>query len=510
MDLNRASRAVMYVRMSTESQDYSTDHQRAILQEYAAAHSLPIVREYVDDGKSGLDIKRRAGLLSLMRDVQSPQPDFTHIIVFDISRWGRFQDIDEAAYHEHTCRRAGIEVVYCGEKFVDDRGPYASLLKSMKRVMAAEYSRELSEKVFIAQSRFIGMGFKQGGHAGYGLRRLALKACGTPRAVLQYGESKVAVTADRVILVWGPQNEVETVRGIYALYTKNRLSEAGIARLLNSEQIASEFGRPWTHSMVNSVLTNVKYCGALAYNRRSCRLSKPRTRNAQDKWVVNPAAVDPIIQHDAFELAQAERARRLKRYTAPELIALLQDCHDRHGKVNAKIIAADPAMPDPQLFVRKFGSLVRAYDAAGLPRSMTYAFVGTKMRLSVLRDQLMWRVEALIEAAGGTVERSLSPEGFVLNGTLVLRVAVAVPRNPRRGSRNWRIIGKPGVDFLITGRMESSTGEITDYFLISAADLAAGPIYLKASNLDQYASMRYDSLAGMFGNAVAAVPRTSC
>lgn len=194
-----ASRAVIYVRMSTESQDYSIDHQRAKIREYAEAHAIRIIREYVDDGKSGLDIRRRAGLLSLMRDVQSAQPDFTHILVYDISRWGRFQDIDEAAYHEHTCRRAGIEVVYCGEKFAGESGPYASLLKSMKRVMAAEYSRDLSEKVFIAQSRFTEMGFKQGGHAGYGLRRLALKACGTPRAILQYRESKVVAT-DRVIL----------------------------------------------------------------------------------------------------------------------------------------------------------------------------------------------------------------------------------------------------------------------------------------------------------------------
>lgn len=211
-----AKRVVMYVRMSTESQDYSTDHQRAKIREYSAANGMQIIREYVDDGKSGLDIKRRAGLSSLMRDVQSPEPDFSHIIVYDISRWGRFQDIDEAAYHEHTCRRAGIEVVYCGERFANDGGLYASLLKSMKRVMAAEYSRDLSEKVFAAQCRFIEMGFKQGGHAGFGLRRLAIKACGAPRTILEPGESKFAAT-DRVILVPGPDDEVATVRRIYSL-----------------------------------------------------------------------------------------------------------------------------------------------------------------------------------------------------------------------------------------------------------------------------------------------------
>ena len=42
------------------------------------------------------------------------------------------------------------------------------------------------------------MGFKQGGHAGYGLRRLTLTADGTPRRTLEYNESKGAVTDKRL------------------------------------------------------------------------------------------------------------------------------------------------------------------------------------------------------------------------------------------------------------------------------------------------------------------------
>ncbi|OON64514.1 hypothetical protein B0920_14665 [Massilia sp. KIM] len=500
-------RAVMYVRMSTESQDYSTDHQRAKLQEYAETKGMMLVREYVDDGKSGLDIKRRAGLTALMKDVQSTEPDFSHILVYDISRWGRFQDIDEAAYHEHTCRRAGITVVYCGERFSDDGGPYAALLKSMKRVMAAEYSRDLSEKVFIAQSRFIKMGFKQGGHAGYGLRRLALKADGTPRAILEYGESKVSAT-DRVILVWGPDEEVATVRRVYSLYLNGGYSESRIVRLLNSEGIPSEFNRPWTQAMLNSLLTNVKYCGALAYNRRSCKLSKPRTRNQDSQWVVNPAAVPPIISRALFDAAQAERARRLRRFTAAELIALLQGCHQRHGKVNAKVIAADLTMPDPQLFVRTFGSLVSAYDMAGLPRSVTYAFVHTKRRLTAIRSELVSKVEALTLAAGSTIERTPEPSILILNGDLRVQIQVAVPRNPKRGVRNWRVFARPGVDFIITARMGPTVSEIADYFLLDAPCLAAGPVYLKDSNLDRYSTSRYTSLADMFSGSIVDQPET--
>jgi DNA invertase Pin-like site-specific DNA recombinase len=493
-----ASRAVMYVRMSTENQDYSTDHQRARIREYAAARDIEIIREYVDDGKSGLDIRRRAGLLGLMQDVQAQAPDFNTILVFDISRWGRFQDIDEAAYHEHTCRRAGIEVIYCGERFANDAGPYASLLKSMKRVMAAEYSRDLSEKVFTAQARFIAMGFKQGGHAGYGLRRLALKACGTPRAILEYGESKISAT-DRVVLVWGPDHEVATVRRVYGLYLKQGASEAGLARLLNSETVPSEFGRPWTRAMINSLLTNVKYCGALAYNRRSCKLSTRRTRNAADRWIVKPEAVAPIVDADLFAQVQAERARRLRRHSPDELVTLLQSCHDRHGAVNAKIIAADSLMPDPQLLVRTFGSLLSAYEAAGLPDSPKYAFAATKRLLAAARAGLQREVETQAVAAGGTVDPIDDSDTVLINGRLRVLIEIAVPRNPRRGQRNWRIRGGLNADFTIVGRIEPITGAIADYFLFSRDDLAPGKIYLKDSNLDQFASVRYPTVGAMFG-----------
>ena len=503
-----ANRAVMYVRMSTESQDYSTDHQRAKIREYAASHDIPIIREYVDDGKSGLDIKGRAGLSSLMRDVQSAKPDFSHIIVYDISRWGRFQDIDEAAYHEHTCRRAGIEVVYCGEKFANDGGLYASLLKSMKRVMAAEYSRDLSEKVFAAQCRFIEMGFKQGGHAGFGLRRLALKACGTPRVILEHGESKFSAT-DRVILVLGPDDEVTTVRRVYSLYMEHGFSERAIVRLLNVEKVRNEWDRTWTYDMVHTILTNPKYYGALAYNRRTCKLSKPRTRNAPDKWIVNPDAFDGIVSRELFEAVQVERARRMRRYDKSELIALLQGCHQRHGKLSAKIIAEDSALPDPDLFVRTFGSLVLAYDAAGLPRLRAYTFAG-RIKLAGLRKKLLAQVERLARAAGATVERAQGRSTIRLNSDLHVRVEVAVPYEPRVGSRNWRVFPKPGIDFIITGRLDRETGELIDYFLVSAADLATGPIYLKESNLERYSSLRFPALEAMFGSLAADESEAAC
>src|SRR5438552_3467715 len=115
-----ATRAAQYVRMSTELQRYSIQNQAAAIGAYAQQRNLDIVRTYVDEGRSGLRINRRPGLIELIEDVQSGNADFNHILVYDISRWGRFQDVDESAHYEFVCKRNGVKVAYCAEQFEND------------------------------------------------------------------------------------------------------------------------------------------------------------------------------------------------------------------------------------------------------------------------------------------------------------------------------------------------------------------------------------------------------
>jgi DNA invertase Pin-like site-specific DNA recombinase len=89
--------------MSTEHQEYSIANQSAAIALYAAAHDLGIVRAFVDAGKTGTTIRHRRGLQELLRTVESGTADFDHILVYDVSRWGRFPDSDESAYYEYPC-----------------------------------------------------------------------------------------------------------------------------------------------------------------------------------------------------------------------------------------------------------------------------------------------------------------------------------------------------------------------------------------------------------------------
>ena len=205
--------------MSTEHQQYSTSNQMDIIKEYAVRSGMDIMNTYSDEGKSGLNIKGRDSLGRMIQDVEAGKADFTAILVYDVSRWGRFQDADESAYYEYICRRAGISVHYCAEQFDNDGSPVSTIVKGVKRAMAGEYSRELSSKVFQGACRLIQLGYKQGGTAGYGLRRMLVDQSGEHKGMLKIGEQK-SIQTDRVILVPGPAEEVETVHWIYEQFVQ--------------------------------------------------------------------------------------------------------------------------------------------------------------------------------------------------------------------------------------------------------------------------------------------------
>ena len=129
--------AAQYLRMSTEHQQYSIEHQAHIIGLYAAQHGFEVIHSYVDAGKSGLVLKHRKALGQLLNDIVAAPQAYRAILVYDVSRWGRFQDIDEAAYYEFTCKRAGFTVHYCAEVFVNDATASSLIMKTLKRVMAA-------------------------------------------------------------------------------------------------------------------------------------------------------------------------------------------------------------------------------------------------------------------------------------------------------------------------------------------------------------------------------------
>lgn len=126
-------RAAAYVRMSAEHQQYSTCNQLDVIREYSRRRNLELEKVYADEGKSGLRIKGRESLTQMIRDVLAKDVNLAHILVYDVSRWGRFQDPDEAAHYEFICRQAGVAVHYCAEQFENDGGLASTIAKTSGR-----------------------------------------------------------------------------------------------------------------------------------------------------------------------------------------------------------------------------------------------------------------------------------------------------------------------------------------------------------------------------------------
>src|SRR5467141_1536024 len=250
--------------MSTDYQQYSIENQAVVIATYAELHKLTIVRTYRDEGESGLKIENRAGLTELIDDVRSGQTDFGHLLIFDVSRWGRFQDIDESAHYEFVCRQAGIKVAYCAEQFDNDGSMISSIVKNIKRVMAAEYSRELSVKVYAGQSRFASLGFQIGGPVAYALQRVLVNEKLQPKGILEKGDRKYLQT-DHVRLQPGAAHEVAVVQWIFYRFLKVK-SEKAIARELNRQGIPTSNGGRWRGPFVTRILRNENYVGNLIYN----------------------------------------------------------------------------------------------------------------------------------------------------------------------------------------------------------------------------------------------------
>lgn len=492
-----AGRAALYVRASTEHQNYSTDHQEAALQEYALAHGFQVERIYKDKGRSGLTLHGRSGLLQLLTDIQSGDAKFNVVLVYDVSRWGRFQDVDESAYYEYACRRAGIAVAYCAEPFSNDGSPLAAVLKGLKRAMAAEYSRELSAKVFRAQCRFTEAGFKQGGMAGYGLRRIAISATGQAKGVLSPGERKPMAT-DRVTYVCGPDEEIAVVRRIYNMYLIEHLSDTDIARRLNSEGIENGFGQPWSPYHVKQILTNDKYAGTLVFNRSTQRFRTSRRPNAPSTWVKVENAFDAIVAREKLEEARAERLRRRKQWTDDEMLDVLRDLFVEHGKVTPDLINASGG-PAVKSYVLRFNGLVAAMDLAGVSSPSLARSAITRYRMRCVTRDMTIELERCAAAAKAQVEK-VSPRTYRLNG---VRVRLLCTRcRFERSHPCWKVTlaHHPAVDFVVWIRADETNERIERIYLIPVADFPTHLyIWPSTRTLQKYEEYAYSSLAAMFG-----------
>ena len=495
-------RAAEYVRMSTEHQQYSTENQADKIREYAAKHGIEIVRTYTDAGKSGLRIDGRASLQQLIKDVESGAADYSLILVYDVSRWGRFQDADESAYYEYRVRRAGKRVVYCAEQFENDGSPVSTIVKGVKRAMAGEYSRELSSKVFAGQCRLIELGYRQGGPAGFGLRRVLIDQSGAVKSQLSRGEHK-SLQTDRVILVPGPDDEVRTVNQMYRWFIDEGQVESEIAVRLNGLGVRTDLDREWTRGTVHEVLTNEKYIGNNVYNRISFKLKKLRVENTPDMWIKKEGAFESIVPPDVFFTAQGIVRARAYRYSDEELIERLRSLYQTRGFLSGLVIDEAEGMPSTSIYSHRFGSLVRAYQMVGFTPDRDYRYLETNKFLRRFHPEIVGQTEREIAGLGGAVSRDPATDLLRVNDEFSISLVLARCQTPHSGHHHWKVRFDTSLapDITVAVRLDQRNQAALDYYLLPRLDFGQPLIHLAERNPVEFESYRFNSLDYLYGMA---------
>jgi len=490
-----STRVAQYVRMSTEHQQYSTENQADVIREYAASRGYQVVKTYSDEGKSGLRIEGRKALEQLIADVQSGDAAYEAVLVYDISRWGRFQDADESAYYEYVCKRAGIAVHYCAEQFENDGSPTATIIKSVKRAMAGEYSRELSAKVFKGQCNLIQKGFRQGGAAGYGLRRMLVDQHGEPKGILKRGDQK-SLQTDRVILVPGPREEIEIVHWIYELFTREALDERNIAAKLNDRGIMSEYGRPWTRGLVHQILINEKYIGNNVYNRISFKLKKKRVCNPPEMWVRADRSFEAIVEPEMYYVSRGIILERNRRFTDEQLLESLKALAKRHTLLSGMLIDETDGMPSSSTYRSRFGSLVRAYRLVGYTPDRDYEYIQINRRLRKMHPELVRNIVRQLESLDVSVTQDERTDLLLINGEYTASIVLARCHPTPPGSLRWLIRLDQGLapDITIAARLGAANESPADFYLLPHIDIVIPKLLLSECNGAHLDSFRFDSL----------------
>ncbi len=481
--------------MSTDHQRYSTENQSAAIRKYADERGIEIVRTYADHGKSGLSLVGRAGLKSLIDDVRAGRADFDVILVYDVSRWGRFQDADESAFYEYQCRRAGISVEYCIDGFENDGSPVATIVKGVKRALAGETSRLLSVRVFAGQCRLIELGFRQGGPAGFGLRRQLMDGSGHPKAQLARGEHK-SLQTDRVILVPGPSEEVAAVRWIYRSFVEDGRHEGEIAAALNDRGIMTDLNRPWTRGAVHQVLINEKYAGDNVWNRVSCKLQGARVRNGSDMWIRRNGAFAPIVDRLLYDAAQVIIRERSRRLSDEDMLEALRTLLASRGYLSGLVIDEAEATPSSSAYQSRFGSLLRAYQLIGFSPDRDYRYVEVNRGLRRLHPEVVAEAVAGIRRFGGTARIDPATDLLTVNDEFTVSVVLARCQEAPSGTRRWHIRMDTGLapDITVAVRMSPGNASIRDYYLLPRRGPAPDRLRLGEANDLFLDAFRFDSL----------------
>lgn len=497
---NQIIKVAQYLRMSTEHQQYSLHNQATFIKDYADKNNMVISHTYDDAGKSGVTIAGRHALQKLLNDVIYRNIEIQAVLVYDVSRFGRFQDIDEAGYYSHLFKMNGVDVIFCAEHIPTKEHPLeAMLMLSIKRAGAADLSKNLSDKVYAGQVNLIRRGYHQGGSAGYGLRRQLIDEEHRPKEILSLGKRK-SIQTDRVILIPGPPKERRIVNEIFDMFIFNDMPEFIIANHLNERSVKAENGTSWSRVKIHRILTNEKYIGNNVYNKTSYKLKQKFVKNPETEWIRCNKAFKAIVSRKKFLLAKNIILARSYHLTNEQLLDHLKAKLKEKGKLSGFIIDEDDQGPSSSVYRSRFGGLLRAYEIIGYKPVHDYNYIKKNQELREYHFNTIDKIVEKIASLNNTVDRLSKSPLLLVNESICILLIISRCKKLHSGKLRWKIRLENALrpDISIVVRMDSTNHHPVDYYILPSLDILYESLMLSENNpfhLDLY---RFDDLSNFF------------
>lgn len=312
--------AIAYIRRSTDMQEASLDDQRRSIADYAQKESFRLVREFCDDAISGKTMDARPGFKNRIEFARNSNGEQYTLLVYDVSRFGRFENPKEATYWEFELERHGIKVHYVTEDMQNDGSLGSYITKVVKDAEASEYIKKLSKLTKRGIKSCAERGYWTTSQAPYGYARAVIEpSTGKVEHVLKRGERR-AVHGKRIKLVPGDEERIVVVREIFDRYANREQGLLSIADYLNQKGIKNPSGKNhWHKSTLRNILRNPAYIGTVEFHRRP-----------KDGLVATENAHEALIDKAVYERAQerlnnAEFGKR-GGHTTPYLLTALVQC----------------------------------------------------------------------------------------------------------------------------------------------------------------------------------------
>ncbi len=261
-------KAVAYVRMSTDKQDYSIQSQKRSIEEYAKKNNYLIIKYFEDKGLSGRDAEKRPSFMNMIEE--SKKNYFNYVIIYDSSRFAR--NLEQSLIYKSILKKNNVNIISVTEPILDDDNQL--IADALFGAMNEMYSRKLSKVV------------KRG------MKEKALK--GEYISCAPYGyfkpKNKPLVIVEKEALI---------VKNIFNEFLKGKSAYA-IAKMLNDNNIKTKKGNKIDTRFIKKILTNPTYKGYYKFN-------------SDNKTILTKSNHIPIIDEDTFEKAQILFNNNIKR-----------------------------------------------------------------------------------------------------------------------------------------------------------------------------------------------------